>query len=733
LLEAARITMGDLDDLDVPTAPPRPANDDGASLTQAGRYVAFNHNQESFKFLMDPMLQSGAEKVSAMGYGIAINSLTDQEGGMAKYFSQRFAQVTNPPLDSLRESDGMTLRVALGAKPFFNRDETTQLVIENPILAEADLFRIKAQTQVPVHFVDMSFVPDATANDDEAALELTAALETMCDAVQAAAEGTGGIVIMSDAGVSADRAALPLVLAVSAANQRLIQYGLRFRVSLIAESGQIASSHHIATTLGFGAAAVAPIAVYERASELFGSHATEAVGRFIKAGSKALMKTMGKVGLCTVESYSGGEFFEPNYLNTNQKTLGRYFPNVRTPVGGVGLETIAGSVRDWHRRAKEVKDENGVPLLGLFKERADGAGHSYGVQAVRSFEDMTEEPIAYQAEAMGEGEQTDLRLMTLDKLKDSVGLDETAYKRTGFDKRDAAEIDGFCQTEAYRNFAKDMAAEREARPAALRDVLDFPADFTEATTQAEFLAQLARHDLHGNASFAARGITVSPLGDNRFALTLDDGAERLPALSAALKVRFNQDVSFGSQAEVLEVTAKGDALLYLKRVVRAPASLAVSAVEAPSEIAKAFASGAMSHGALVAPAHEAVAHGTNIVGAMSNSGEGGEHFSRYGTIRSSKIKQIASGRFGVWAGYLADPAVEELEIKIAQGAKPGEGGQLPAQKVTVEIAAARGGTPGVELVSPPPHHDTYSIEDLAQLIHDCKAARVRVIVKLVSS
>ncbi|WP_256360445.1 FMN-binding glutamate synthase family protein [Methylomonas koyamae] len=128
-----------------------------------------------------------------------------------------------------------------------------------------------------------------------------------------------------------------------------------------------------------------------------------------------------------------------------------------------------------------------------------------------------------------------------------------------------------------------------------------------------------------------------------------------------------------------------------------------------------------------------MAQGTNIAGGMSNSGEGGEHSSRFGTIRSSKIKQFASGRFGVWAGYLADPNLEEIEIKIGQGAKPGEGGQLPAPKVSVEIAALRGGTPKVELVSPPPHHDTYSIEDLGQLIHDAKAARVRVVVKLVSS
>jgi glutamate synthase (NADPH/NADH) large chain len=346
---------------------------------------------------------------------------------------------------------------------------------------------------------------------------------------------------------------------------------------------------------------------------------------------------------------------------------------------------------------------------------------------------MTEEPIQYQADTLEAEKQDDLRLMTLDKLKDSVGLDETAYTRTGFDKRDASEINNFTPTSAYRDFASEMAQERTKRPSALRDVLEFPSDFTQATTQAEFLTELNRHDLKGNSSFAARGLTVSPIEGNRFAVTLEDGAARLSALSSALKAKFGDDISFGSQSEVIEVTAKNEALFWLSHVKTAPASIDVADVEPSSEIAKAFASGAMSHGALVAPAHEAVAHGTNIVGAMSNSGEGGEHFSRYGTIRSSKIKQIASGRFGVWAGYLADPAVEELEIKIAQGAKPGEGGQLPSQKVTVEIAAARGGTPGVELVSPPPHHDTYSIEDLAQLIHDCKAARVRVIVKLVSS
>ena len=181
------------------------------------------------------------------------------------------------------------------------------------------------------------------------------------------------------------------------------------------------------------------------------------------------------------------------------------------------------------------------------------------------------------------------------------------------------------------------------------------------------------------------------------------------------------------------VSARGAAYAFLALLEHAPASVGLDEVQPAHEITPALASGAMSHGALVATAHEAVAHGTNMVGGKSNCGEGGEHLTRAGTIRGSRIKQFASGRFGIWAGYLADPMLQELEIKIGQGAKPGEGGQLPAPKVTVDIAAARGGTPGIELISPPPHHDTYSIEDLAQLIHDCKAARVRVIVKLVSS
>jgi glutamate synthase domain-containing protein 2/glutamate synthase domain-containing protein 1/glutamate synthase domain-containing protein 3 len=160
-------------------------------------------------------------------------------------------------------------------------------------------------------------------------------------------------------------------------------------------------------------------------------------------------------------------------------------------------------------------------------------------------------------------------------------------------------------------------------------------------------------------------------------------------------------------------------------------------VEPAAEIVKRFCTGAMSHGSISKEAHEALAVAMNRLGAMSNTGEGGEDPARYrelpnGDSLNCAIKQVASGRFGVTANYLAH--ARELQIKIAQGAKPGEGGQLPGYKVTEEIAALRHATPGVTLISPPPHHDIYSIEDLAQLIYDLKCANpgVKVSVKLVS-
>lgn len=737
LLADARVNLADL-----PAVPPEsqlsPARYNG-DLNRHQRYVAYSMSQEDFKFLMDPMLTTGQEKISAMGYGAAINALSNHEGGIARYFSQRFAQVTNPPLDSIREADGMTLRVALGAKPNSGGAPAPQIVVPSPILGHLDMLRIRDQQRTPVRRFGMRYRVDLTdrqANADA----LVAAIDGLCDDIEAYARESGGIAVISDRHVESSLAAIPVIIAVSAINQRLIEQGLRLRVSVIAESGQLASSHHIATVLGFGASAVYPLAVQMRAEEKFGTdeqQMTAAYRRFAKAAEKSLMKTMGRVGLCTVESYIGGEFFEPSYLDTGDPVLHRYFPNVVSPVGGVGFDTLAAAVAEWHAHALSVNVEKDVPLLGLFKERAEGSGHSYGTTAVRGFVDMTEEAISFGDEARPENPgMTDpafLRALPLHQLEGAFGLDDEAYRHNSFEEMTPRAINSFDITPGYRRFVFAMNTERSRRPAALRDVLALPADVNFLHTADEFRSELGQFARFGNNSFQVRGLSCVHAGDE-FILRLSHSAQRLEALAESLIRRFGADiVEHRVDVDRLWIRARGAAHDYLAMVQTAPDSIPMAAVQPASEIAATLASGAMSHGALVASAHEAVAHGTNMVGGLSNCGEGGEHITRYGTIRGSRIKQFASGRFGVWAGYLADPMLRELEIKIGQGAKPGEGGQLPAPKVTVQIAAARGGTPGVELVSPPPHHDTYSIEDLAQLIHDCKAARVRVIVKLVSS
>ncbi|CAX54081.1 glutamate synthase-related protein [Erwinia pyrifoliae] len=743
LLAQSRVLLQDL--------PVIPAEQQGSPLRYGGdlktwqRFVAYYYNQESFKFMMDPMLATGAEKISAMGYGNAINALSDHEGGMAHYFSQRFAQVTNPPLDSIREADGMTLRVALGARPHLGRSKGQQIVVPTPILTHLDMLQLREQTVAPYARFEMLYTPvigSDTASRAANADALERAIDDLAQQVVDFAREQGGIAVITDRHLSTTRAAIPMLLVVSAINQRLVQEGLRLDVSLVVESGQSISSHHIAAALGFGASAIYPLGVQMRAEEKYGEGegGNKAFKRYAKAAEKALMKTMGKVGLCTVESYSCGEFFEPNFLDTEDRVLKKYFPNIKTPVGGAGFASIAQMAVDWHQSALRVQGENDVPLLGLFKERAEGAGHSYGTIAVRTFIDMTEQPVRF-ADKPRE-EDNFIRLMTLAKLDNAFHIKTKSFADSSFERIPDEVIDNFTITADYRQFSSLMQEERKRRPAALRDILAFPADLTHVDSEAEFTRKLGRYSLVNNG-FAVRGLVCEAVAEceGQFRLRLTDEVsglkseqERLTTLCGVLAKRFGEEISRAEvTADALLLTASGTAADYLARIFTIAPALPLSEVQPAHEITRTFASGAMSHGALVAPAHEAVAHGTNMVGGMSNCGEGGEHYSRHGTLRASRIKQLASGRFGVWAAYLTDPMLEELEIKIGQGAKPGEGGQLPSAKVTVEIAAARGGTPGVELVSPPPHHDTYSIEDLAQLIHDCKAARVRVIVKLVSS
>ncbi|PKF79992.1 glutamate synthase large subunit [Vibrio sp. vnigr-6D03] len=718
LLESARITLNDIEPVSLD------AVKENNNFSTYSRHVAYSLNQESFKFFLDPMIENGAEKISAMGFGLAPNVLTDEEGGMSKYFSQRFAQVTNPPLDSLRESDGMTLRVALGAKPGFSPQDTVQLVLQSPVLQPQQLEQILEQDRIEVATFDTLYTPTLNSREDNAK-RVEEAINALCDQIEEAARRRCGIVLLSDKNISKDKAALPAILMAAAANQRLIKQGLRFDTSIVYLTGQAASSHDIACLLGFGSSAVCPISVFYRAQTLSTNQTVEAgLKHFQKAVEKSLMKTMGKFGLCTAESYIGGEFFESNFLDSDSDCLKHYFPNISSPVGGARFEDLAWSSAKWHFKALAINEENQIPLLGLFKERQDGAGHSFGNTAVREYINMTQEPVSYADQAE----------LAMDKTN-QFASEDIAYKDKGYEKRSPEQIDEFDITPSYQAFIDNLYQERSARPAALRDILLLPLDFSKANTVEAFSHLLDRFHLDGNVNYLWGGISIESVSrqDRAFTFRLDN-TDNLSTFAEAMQTCWADHVEqlFLHQDKVDVVLAPKYAE-FIGKIQKAKSPIALDDVEPAHLITPTFASGAMSHGALNSNAHMAVAQGTNIAGAMSNSGEGGEHSSRFNSIKSSKIKQFASGRFGVWVGYLADPQLEEIEIKIAQGAKPGEGGQLPSPKVTVEIAAARGGTPGVELVSPPPHHDTYSIEDLGQLIHDAKAARVRVIVKLVSS
>lgn len=724
LLEQARINIDDL-----PTSTLADV-EQSSELSIPARHVSYSLNQESFKFMLDPMLQTGMEKISAMGYGLAPNALAADEGGMSRYFSQRFAQVTNPPLDSIREADGMTLRVALGGKPNFSpkvgEDGSRQLVIPSPILQPQHIVQIRNQDALRVETIDTLYTPSSDNSTNEA--NLTEAIERVCDQAQTLASERCDIIMLSDANVSHSQAAIPAILLISAVNQRLIKQGLRFYSSVVFITGQASSTHDIACLLGFGASAVCPLTVYHRALELANNddEVQKQLNNFQKAVEKALMKTMGKFGLCTAESYIGGEFFEANFIDTRDPKLAKAFPNVHSPVGGARFSDIAKSAAAWHGKVKDVQQESHIPLLGLFKERAEGAGHAFGNTAVREYINMTEESIQY----ADESEQDEASI---------EAPNEDQHRALGYEAQTPEQINAMTITPAYREFCKNLYAERDDRPSTLRDILCLPLDFNTPHSVSDFEALFDLYCTQGNNNYSAQGLQAEQVADHHWQLCLDQpSSERYHALLLALGNCFNQDIDLiaspkGVAGVHIHVNSKTKVAAFLSRLVYAPPAIDVSKVQPAAEITACLASGAMSHGALVARAHEAVAQGTNIAGAMSNSGEGGENSRRYNTVKASKIKQFASGRFGVWTGYLADPALQEIEIKIAQGAKPGEGGQLPSPKVNVEIAAARGGTPGVELVSPPPHHDTYSIEDLGQLIHDAKAARVKVIVKLVSS
>ncbi|MEY3869816.1 MAG: hypothetical protein RLZZ338_3707 [Cyanobacteriota bacterium] len=578
--------------------------------------TAFGYTDEDLNLIITDMATTGKEPTYCMGDDIPLAVLSQRPHLLYDYFKQRFAQVTNPPIDPLREGMVMSLSMELGNRGNLLHaiPENAQLLkIDSPVLNEGQLEWIKSQTTFPT--VVLSTVYDISAGPG--GLE-NAVKNLYLEADKAVINGAK-IIILSDRAsglINAEKTYIPPFLAVGAVHHHLISQGLRMNASIIVDTAQCWSTHHFACLIGYGASAICPYLALESVRQWLGDAKTQklidngklpkltlsqAQGKFKKAVEDGLLKILSKMGISLLSSYQGAQIFEAIGIGADLLELG--FKGTVSRIGGLSIAELASEVISFHSKAFPQLTIKKLENLGFVQCRPGGEYHMNSPEMSKA-------------------------------LHKAVTSFQTLVK--GNFQAPSEAIDYY---ELYRKLL-------ENRPiTALRDLLDFQSD---------------------------------------------------------------------------------------------RAAIPVSEVESVESIVKRFCTGGMSLGALSPEAHETLAIAMNRLGGKSNSGEGGEdpirntilddvvdgmsptfpHLKglRNGDTACSPIKQVASGRFGVTPEYLMN--AQQIEIKVAQGAKPGEGGQLPGPKVSPYIAFLRRSKPGVTLISPPPHHDIYSIEDLAQLIFD---------------
>ncbi|MBG1241795.1 glutamate synthase-related protein [Nostoc sp. NZL] len=583
------------------------------------RQTAFGYTTEDVEMVIHPMAIAGSEPTFCMGDDIPLAVLSTKPHLLYDYFKQRFAQVTNPAIDPLREKLVMSLKVELGErgnllepKPEYAR----RLKLESPVLTDVELEAIKLSGFATAELSTLF----AIATGPEG---LKAAVQSLQAQAAESVRAGAKILILSDKGndgISPEDTYIPPLLAVGAVHHHLIREGLRMKTSLIVNTAQCWSTHHFACLIGYGAGAVCPYMALDTVRDWWSDPKTQklmgvqkiptltleqALGNYRKAVESGLLKILSKMGISLLSSYQAAQIFEAIGIGGDLIELG--FRGTTSRIGGLSVSELADEVLSFHCKAFPEVTANKLQNLGFVQYRPGGEYHMNSPEMVKA----------------------------LHKALDGKNYDH------------------------YEVYKKHL----QGRPVtALRDLLDFQGDRTP---------------------------------------------------------------------------------------------IPIEEVESVTEIVKRFCTGGMSLGALSREAHETLAIAMNRIGGKSNSGEGGEDPVRYtvlddvdesghsptlphlkglrnGDKAYSAIKQVASGRFGVTPAYLVN--AKQIEIKIAQGAKPGEGGQLPGPKVSQYIAMLRRSKPGVTLISPPPHHDIYSIEDLAQLIFDLHQInpKAKVSVKLVA-
>jgi glutamate synthase domain-containing protein 2/glutamate synthase domain-containing protein 1/glutamate synthase domain-containing protein 3 len=584
------------------------------------RQLAFGYSQEDLRMIIAPMASQGEEPVASMGNDSALAVMSDRQPPLFSYFKQLFAQVTNPPVDAIRENVVMSLQTGVGAEVNLlaeSPEQAHQLVIEQPILRNAQLEKLR---QVSHEIFDAATL-DTTWPIEGGQDGMEKRLEALCLEAENQVDHGANILILSDRNVGPERVAMPSLLAVAATHHHLVRAGTRLRTGLVIESGEPRDIHHMATLIGYGASAINPYLMFESLDELADRsllpedlEIDEAEQRIVKGIGKGLLKTIAKMGISTIQSYCGAQIFEA--VGLEREVIDRHFTGTASRIGGVGLEVLAAEALGRHFRAYPRTARDVLPVGGVLQWRRDGERHIWNPDTISSL-------------------QHAVRAATGKSLEQGNGNGYRDANGNGAVARDPQET--------YDEFAR-QANDKATRGAALRGLM---------------------------------------------------------------------------------------------KLVEAEEPVPLDEVEPAVEIVRRFSTGAMSLGSLSREAHETLAIAMNRLGGKSNTGEGGEDPSRYtpdenGDQRRSAIKQVASGRFGVTIDYLVN--ADQLQIKMAQGAKPGEGGQLPGHKVDDYIAKIRYSTSGVGLISPPPHHDIYSIEDLKQLIYDLRCANpsASVSVKLVA-
>ena len=591
------------------------------------RQQAFGYTQEDVKFLMAPMAQNGEEATGSMGNDSPLAVLSDKNKPLYNYFKQLFAQVTNPPIDPIRENVVMSLVSFVGPKPNLLDinavNPPMRLEVSQPVLDFDDMARLRniekhTGGKFKPYEVDITY-PAAWGHEG-----VEARLASLCAEAVEAIQSGHNILIITDRKMDRANIAIPALLALSAIHHHLVRKGLRTSTGLVVETGTAREVHHFAVLGGYGAEAVHPYLAMETLAELARDlpgdlSAEKAIYNYIKAIGKGLSKIMSKMGISTYMSYCGAQIFEA--IGLNKELVDKYFRGTPTQVGGIGVFEVAEEAIRNHKAAfsSDPVLANALDAGGEYAWRTRGEEHMWTPDAIA-------------------------------KLQHATRADK-------FD--------------TYKEYAQ-IINDQSKRHLTLRGLFEFKIDPAKA--------------------------------------------------------------------------------------------IPVEEVEPAAEIVKRFATGAMSLGSISTEAHSTLALAMNRIGGKSNTGEGGEDERRYrdelkgiaikagtkvsdivgasrieadyemkeGDSLRSKIKQVASGRFGVTTEYLV--SADQIQIKMAQGAKPGEGGQLPGGKVSEYIGKLRHSVPGVGLISPPPHHDIYSIEDLAQLIHDLKNVNPKadVSVKLVS-